>query len=72
MLTYFYNVNFVDGQLRGGNETARCHLIIKDSEAELPGRPAQDGDGTFIEVVKGEERVYQDIVCPKAHTGKNN
>ncbi|KAI6183838.1 hypothetical protein M3Y97_00531600 [Aphelenchoides bicaudatus] len=57
-----------DGQLRGGNETAHCHLIIKDLEAELPGRPAPEGDGTFIEVVNGEERVYQDIVCPKAHT----
>ncbi|KAI6197198.1 hypothetical protein M3Y94_01196100 [Aphelenchoides besseyi] len=57
-----------DGQLKGGANEARCHMIIKDLESEEPGRPAPEGDGCFTEIVNGEERVYCDLVCPKAHT----
>uniref|UniRef100_A0A915DBX3 Secreted protein n=1 Tax=Ditylenchus dipsaci TaxID=166011 RepID=A0A915DBX3_9BILA len=32
------------------------------------GRPAPEGDGCFTEEHNGEERVYCDLVCPKAHT----
>nr|CAD2143456.1 unnamed protein product [Meloidogyne enterolobii] len=57
-----------DGQLKAGKERARCHMIIKDTETESPGRPAPEGDGCFTEQHGDEERVYCDLVCPKAHT----
>ncbi|CAD5217384.1 unnamed protein product [Bursaphelenchus xylophilus] len=57
-----------DGQLKAGPEQAHCNMIIKDSETELPGREAPEGDGCFYETVNGEERLYCDLVCPKAHT----
>ncbi|KAI1722725.1 hypothetical protein Ddc_06899 [Ditylenchus destructor] len=57
-----------DGSLRAGDDRARCHMIIKDAEDETPGRPAPEGDGCFSEDHDGEERIYCDLVCPKAHT----
>uniref|UniRef100_A0A183BNI5 DUF7808 domain-containing protein n=1 Tax=Globodera pallida TaxID=36090 RepID=A0A183BNI5_GLOPA len=59
-----------DGQLRAGPDPAMCHIVIKDMETESPGRPAAEGDGCFSEVLDSgdDERVYCDLVCPKAHT----
>lgn len=57
-----------DGQFRGGPYAARCNLILKDLEEETPGRAAPEDDGCFVERQNDEDRVYCDIVCPKAHT----
>uniref|UniRef100_A0A915ASE0 DUF7808 domain-containing protein n=1 Tax=Parascaris univalens TaxID=6257 RepID=A0A915ASE0_PARUN len=56
-----------DKSIRGGPQKARCHLVIKDVEDEEPGRNAPEGDGCFSEVHGGEERIYCDMICPKAH-----
>uniref|UniRef100_A0A183UKN7 DUF7808 domain-containing protein n=1 Tax=Toxocara canis TaxID=6265 RepID=A0A183UKN7_TOXCA len=56
--------SFVDG-----NETAKCHLVLKDAESEESGRPAPEGAGCFTERFNAtSERVYCDLFCPKAHT----
>lgn len=37
-----------DRSFRHGNETAKCHLVLKDVESEEPGRSAPEGAGCFV------------------------
>ena len=48
-----------DGQLRAGADAAHCHMIIKDLEAEEPGRPAPEGDGCFKVRIETKERAIE-------------
>uniref|UniRef100_F1LDF4 DUF7808 domain-containing protein n=1 Tax=Ascaris suum TaxID=6253 RepID=F1LDF4_ASCSU len=58
-----------DRSFRHGNETAKCHLVLKDVESEEPGRSAPEGAGCFVEKFNTtSNRVYCDLFCPKAHT----
>ena len=36
-----------DRSFRHGNETAKCHLVLKDTEDEEPGRSAPENAGCF-------------------------
>uniref|UniRef100_A0A044T6E6 DUF7808 domain-containing protein n=1 Tax=Onchocerca volvulus TaxID=6282 RepID=A0A044T6E6_ONCVO len=58
-----------DQSRKNGNELSKCHLVLKDTEYEEPGRKAPEQAGCFMEKYNiTSTRVYCDIFCPNAHT----
>ncbi|KAL3982973.1 hypothetical protein ACH3XW_49290 [Acanthocheilonema viteae] len=54
---------------KNGNEPSKCHLVLKDTEYEEPGRAAPNEAGCFTEKYNTTvSRVFCDIFCPNAHT----
>uniref|UniRef100_A0A1I8EHD4 DUF7808 domain-containing protein n=1 Tax=Wuchereria bancrofti TaxID=6293 RepID=A0A1I8EHD4_WUCBA len=58
-----------DSSRKSGNEASKCHLVLKDTEFEEPGRVAPKEAGCFTEKYNTTiNRVYCNIFCPSAHT----
>uniref|UniRef100_A0A1I7VG00 Secreted protein n=1 Tax=Loa loa TaxID=7209 RepID=A0A1I7VG00_LOALO len=57
---------------KNGKEASKCHLVLKDTEYEEPGRAAPKEAGCFTEKYNATiSRVFCDIFCPNAHTHSN-